>query len=202
MPVPPDDQVLDAVTGIIEREGLRGLSLSSIADEAGISRVTLHRREISVADCLVGVLARASDDLRASLWPVATGSGDAASRLDVGLRVLCEVAERHAGVLVPFFGEPNLPIPGRPGRTTSLEFVELFERLLRDGTADGSLHVGDPAREATLIANTVFWIYLHMTRAHRWPPEEATDRAIAMATGAVRSDSAHTGRPDDVPHVP
>jgi AcrR family transcriptional regulator len=185
MAVAPDDQVLDAVDRIIEREGRRGVSLSSIADEAGISRVTLHRRGISVADCLVGVLVRASDDLRASLWPVATGSGDAASRLDAGLRVLCQVAERHAGVVVQFFGEPKLPIPGKPGRTTSLEFIELFERLLRDGMADGSLTVSDPVREATLIANTVFWIYLHMTRAHGWPPAEATDRAIAMATGTL-----------------
>jgi AcrR family transcriptional regulator len=188
MNVAPDERVLDAVDRIIERDGLRGLSISSIADEAGISRVTMHRRGISVADCLVGVLVRASDDLRASLWPVATGSGDAAGRLDVGLRVLCEVAERHAGVVIRFFGEPNLPIPGRPGRTTSLEFIELFERLLRDGVADGTLSVIDPAREATLIANTVFWIYLHMTRAHGWPSDEATERAIAMATGTVRAD--------------
>ena len=188
MEVAPDDQVLDAVDRIIERAGLRGLTLSSIADEAGISRVTLHRRGISVADCLVGVLVRASDDLRASLWPVATGSGDAASRLETGLSVLCEVAERHAGVVIQFFGEPNLPIPGRPGRTTSLEFIELFERLLRDGVVDGTLSVTDPAREATLIANTVFWIYLHMTRAHRWPSDEATERAIAMATANVRAD--------------
>ncbi len=187
MQVAPDDQVLDAVDRIIQREGLRGLSLSSVADEAGISRVTLHRRGISVDDCLVGVLVRASDDLRASLWPVATGSGDAAARLEQGLHVLCEVAERHAGVVSQFFGEQNLPIPGRPGRTTSLEFIELFERLLRDGMTDGSLRVTDPAREATLIANTVFWIYLHMTRAHRWPPDEASTRAIIMATGTVRT---------------
>lgn len=183
----PDDQVLDAADRIIEREGLRGLSLSSIADEAGISRVTLHRRGISVNDCLVGVLVRASDDLRTSLWPVATGSGDAAERLEMGLRVLCEVAERHGGVVVQFFGQPNLPIPGRPGRTTSLEFIELFERLLRDGMTDGSLSVTDPAREATLIANSVFWTYLQMTRAHGWPPDEAAGRAIAMATGTVRT---------------
>ena len=179
--------MLDAVDRIIERGGLQALSLSSIADEAGISRVTLHRRGISVDDCLVGVLARASDDLRTSLWPVATGSGDAAERLDLGLRVLCEVAERHAGVVVQFFGQPNLPIPGKPGRTTSLEFVELFERLLRDGTADGSLSVTDHGREATLVANSVFWIYLQMTRAHGWPPGEATERAIEMATGIVRT---------------
>ena len=39
MNVAPDDQVLDAVDRIIERGGLQALSLSSIADEAGIAMV-------------------------------------------------------------------------------------------------------------------------------------------------------------------
>ena len=187
MPTPLDASVLDAVARILEREGLRGLTLSSIADEAGLSRVTLHRRGLNVDDCVVGVLARASDDLRGSLWPAVTGSGDAADRLEVGLRILCDVAERHAGVLIAFFGEPARPIPDRPGRTTSFEFVELFERLLRDGAADGSMHVDDPARSAVLVANTACWLYLHMTRAHGWPAGEAVDQVIHMATASLRA---------------
>lgn len=187
MPASLAPAVLDAVARVLEREGLRGLTLSSIADEAGLSRVTLHRRGISLDDCVVGVLARASDDLRGSLWPAVTGSGDAADRLEVGLRILCDVAERHAGVLIAFFGEPSRPIPDRPGRTTSFEFVELFERLLRDGAADGSMHVDDPTRAAALVANTACWGYLHMTRAHGWSAEEAAERVIHMATAGVRA---------------
>src|SRR5690606_2974874 len=122
-----------------------------IADEAALSRVTLHRRGAGVDDFVVAVLARASDDLRASLWPAVTASGDAASRLQSGLHVLCEVAERHAAVLTAFYAEPARPIPGRDGRTTSFEFIELFERLMRDGNLDGSLQVDDPAGEATLV---------------------------------------------------
>ena len=188
MAQPIDDDVLDAVSRILERDGVRGLTISAIAEEAGVSRVTLHRREVSVDDVVVAVLARASDDLRASLWPALTAAGDAASRLHVALRALCDVAERHAPVLTAFYGQPARAIPGRPGRTTSFEFIEPFERLLRDGAVDGSLHVEDPAAEATLVANAVCWTYLHMRRAHRWSAGRAAERVIALATAHLMVD--------------
>jgi AcrR family transcriptional regulator len=181
------DDLLDAVTRVLETSGVRGLTISAVADEAGISRVTLHRRGITVDDLVAGVLVRASDDLRASLWPAVTSTVDAATRLREGLAVLCDVAERHAAVLVAFFAEPARPLPGRPGRTTSFEFIELFERLLRDGELDGTLDVDDPAGQATLVANTVCWSYLHMRRAHRWEAERARRQVIELAMAHLRA---------------
>lgn len=180
-----NDDVLDAVARILEREGLRGLSISAIAEEAAVSRVTLHRRGVSVDDLIIAVLARASDDLRASLWPVMTDSGDAATRLRTALAALCAVAERHGAVLTAFYAEPTRQIPDRPGRTTSFEFIELFERLLRDGDLDGSLRVEDPAAQAALVANSVCWTYLHMRRAHGWTFRATTDLVIDMATASL-----------------
>jgi AcrR family transcriptional regulator len=177
-----DDDVLDAVTRILQRDGVRALTITAVADEAGLSRVTLHRRGSNVDDLVVAVLARASDDLRASLWPVLTGAGDAASRLRIALHTLCDVAERHSAVLIAFYGQPARSIPGRPGRTTSFEFIEPFERLLRDGAVDGSLQVEDPTAEATLVANTVCWTYLHMRRAHRWAADRTAAQVITLAT--------------------
>lgn len=176
------DGVLDAVARILERGGLRGLTISAVAEEAAVSRVTLHRRGTTVDDLIIAVLARASDDLRASLWPAITAPGDAASRLRTGLFALCAVAERHSAVLTAFYAEPARPIPGRPGRTTSFEFIELFERLLRDGALDGSLHIEDPAAQAALVANTVCWTYLHMRRAHGWTSRATADLVIDLAT--------------------
>lgn len=192
MPAPIDDPLLDAAVHLLERSGVRGLTMSAIAAEGGISRVTLHRRGLSVDDVVIAVLARASDDLRAALWPVVTGTLDAASRLRAGLRTLCDVAERHAAVLMAFYGEPARAIPESSDRTTSFRFIEPFERILRDGQLDCSLHVTDPAAEATLVANAVCWTYLHMSRAHGWPPHEAADHVIALATAhlMVRASSS------------
>jgi AcrR family transcriptional regulator len=177
-----DGAVLDAATRILERDGVRGLTITAIADEAAVSRVTLHRRGIAIDDVVVAILARASDDLRASLWSALTAGGDAASRLHTALEALCEVAERHAAILIAFYAQPARPIPDRPGRTTSFQFIEPFERLLRDGCVDGSLVVGDPAADATLLANTVCWTYLHMRRAHSWSVQRTRHHVIALAT--------------------
>jgi AcrR family transcriptional regulator len=182
-----DDTVLDATARLLERAGVRALSISAIAEEAGISRVTLHRHGVNVDDIVIAVLARASDDLRDALWPVITGAGDAATRLHAALRTLCDIAERHDAVLTAFYGEPARPIPNRPDRTTSLEFIEPFERLMRDGQLDHSLHVTDPAADATLVANAVCWTYLHMRRAHRWSQHKATKHVIALATAHLTS---------------
>jgi AcrR family transcriptional regulator len=183
-----DDRVLDAVARLLDREGLAGLSLSAIATEANLSRVTLHRRGATVDDYVVAVLGRASDELRDALWPVLTGSGSAAERLQVALRSLCEVADRHRGVMTAFYAQPARPLPEDPDRTTSFRFIEPFERLVRDGVVDGSLHSDDPRADATLVANAVCWTYLHMRQAHGWAPGPTAERAVAMGMGLLRVD--------------
>jgi AcrR family transcriptional regulator len=192
-----DDRVLDAVARVLDRDGLGGLSITAIAEEAGLSRVTLHRRGARVDDYLIAVLGRASDDLRTSLWPVLTGPGPALARLDAALRVLCDVCERHAGVMMAMYGVPARPLPGRPGRTTSLEFIEPFERLLRDGTLDGTAPSDDPLADATLVANAVAWTYLHMRHAHRWDPATATERVVRLGLAhlAVEGAGPSSARP-------
>jgi AcrR family transcriptional regulator len=189
-----DDHVLDAVARILDREGVAGLNISAIAAEAGLSRVTLHRRGARLDDYLVAVLGRVSDDLRASLWPAMTGAGPAAERLAAALRSLCEVCERHAGVMSAMYGRRPRPLPGRPGRTTSFEFIEPFERLLRDGNVDGSLHSADPGRDATLTANMVCWTYLHMRQAHRWDAETAASQVVPAAVAHLRPPAAQDDR--------
>lgn len=186
MTVEIDAELLDAVARILDREGIGGLSITSIAEEAGLSRVTLHRRGAKLDDYLVAVLRRASDDLHASLWPALTHPGSAVDRLNAALAILCDVCYRHAGVMMAMYGVPARPLPDRPGRSTSLEFIEPFERLIRDGNLDGSLLSDDPLADATVTANAVAWTYLHMRFAHRWDHESAVSRVIALATAHLR----------------
>jgi AcrR family transcriptional regulator len=184
-PAPPiEPSLVDAAADVLDAAGIGGLTLSAIAEAAGVSRVTLHRRGASVDDYVVAVLARASDDLRSSLWPILTSSAPAAERLAHALAELCSTCERHSGVMTAMFGVPARELPGRPGRTTSLEFIEPFAKLLADGQADGSLVTDDPLRDATLLANTVCWTYLHMRRAHGWSEPESVRQIVSMATAA------------------
>jgi AcrR family transcriptional regulator len=181
-----ETNLVDAAERILGRDGLEGLTLSAIAEEAQVSRVTLHRRGNRLDDYVVAALRRVSEDLRASLWPAMTGSGPASERLHDALVTLCEVCERHAGVMAAVFGSPVRQVPGQPGRTTSIEFIEPFERLLRDGNVDGSLTSDDPLPDATLLGNAVAWTYLHMRRGHAWDPATAAGRVVSLCTAQFR----------------
>lgn len=181
------DAWVDAAATLLDRAGLAGLTITAIAKEAGVSRVTLHRHGATVDDYVIAALGRASEDLRSSLWPVLTGTGSGIDRLREALAIVCEVSDRHAGIMMAMFGAPAWPLPDQPGRTTSFEFIEPFERLVRDGVSDGSLDSDDPLADATLVANAVAWTYLHMRHAHRWDHDRAVARVVAMATSLVAS---------------
>jgi hypothetical protein len=92
-------------------------------------------------------------------------------------------------VLSALFHAPERPHPAEPGRTTSFDFVEPFERLLIDGNVDRSLHSAEPRTDAELLVNAVTWTYLHMRRSHRWAQHTAADRTITMATSALRASA-------------
>lgn len=176
---PIDPNLVDAAAKVLDTVGLNGLTLVAIAEAAGVSRVTLHRRGTSVDEYLVAVLGRASDDLRASLWDTLTSSRPASDRLRVALTTLCEVCERHSGIMAAMYCVPALP--RRQGRTTSFEFIEPYAKLFTDGDVDGSILSADPLRDATLVANSVAWTYLHMRRAHGWTIDDTTDHVVSMA---------------------
>src|SRR3954466_4032021 len=94
---PPN--LLDAGERTLARFGYHGATAERIAAEAGISRVTLHRRGIT-KDTIVAELAeRATEGYRRALWPALTGNGSGAERLQGGLAALCEAAGGPPGRL-------------------------------------------------------------------------------------------------------
>jgi AcrR family transcriptional regulator len=185
-----EPNLIEATARILGRSRLAGLTITAIAETAGVSRVTLHRRGNRLDEYVVAALRRVSDDLRDSLWPAMTASGPAAERLTAALHTLCEVCERHRGVMSAVYATPVRQLPDQPGRTTSLEFIEPFERLLRDGNVDGSLHSDNPLPDATLLANAVCWTYLHMRSAHRWDTATARQRVIELCTASLQPADA------------
>lgn len=183
-----DPELLAATGRILNQKGIGGLSLTAIADEAGVSRVTLHRRGVTIEDCVVGVLGRVNDDLQTALWPVLTSSQPALSRLRTALLALCGVAEANAGIMSSLFAVAGRPLPENPERTTAGRFAEAFERILRDGNLDGSLLSEDPSADATLLVNIVGWTYIQMRTAHGWDAERVIDQIIPLALAKVAAD--------------
>jgi AcrR family transcriptional regulator len=182
-----DAALLDAGRRALRRHGWQALTAERIAKEAGISRVTLHRRGIGKQDILDALTEKAIEAYRATLWPALTASGTGGERLEQALRGLCDAAEDHLELLVALRSQTDAIFhePAAGEAMTRSVFTEPLERLVRDGIADGSLRAVEPAETATVLFNLVGWSYVHLRTGHRWIPERARECTIEIALRGV-----------------
>ncbi len=188
--VATDPALLEAAARAFERHGFAGATLERIAEEAGLSRVTLHRRGVSKDALLAELAARATEDYRRRMWPALTAEGSAAERLETALHALCEAAEAHMALLIALRAQSDAVFHrDEEEPMTRSVFTEPLERLLRDGAAEGSLDVEDPVESATGLFNLVGWTYIHLRTGHGWRPERATAATIDPVLNGLRARS-------------
>ena len=170
----PDPEILEAAKRAFTAHGYTGATIERIAAEAGVSRVTLHRRGVSKDGLLAELVARATEDYRRAMWPALTADGSAAERLSLALEALCVSAEEHMALLVALRAQSDgIFHRDEDEAMTRTVFTEPLEKLLRDGAADGSLRVDDALETATVLFNLVGWTYIHLRTGHGWRPERA-----------------------------
>jgi AcrR family transcriptional regulator len=182
-----DETLLTGAHRAIERWGYQQATLERIAAEAGVSRMTLHRRGITREGLLAALAERLETDYRAAMWPALTARGTGRERLAVALagftgaveanlEVLNALAEAEHSAIFHDEGPRGLTRPG---------FTEPIRRLLEDGVADGSLVAPDPEESATLLLNLVGWTYRHLRRGHGWSAERAREGVLRIALDGV-----------------
>lgn len=183
-----DEQLDDGARRALRKHGWAGATLERIAAEAGVSRVTLHRRGLT-KEAILGRLAEAATQAyRDAMWPVLTAGGTGRERLEAALRALCEEAEQNMDLLLALSARASGTVFHEDGEEELLTrgvFTEPLERLLRDGAADGSLRVADPVEGATVLFNLVGWTYIHLRAEHRWTPERARRATLGIALDGV-----------------
>jgi AcrR family transcriptional regulator len=186
-------ELLEAARRAFAAHGYAGATLERIAEEAGLSRVTLHRRGVSKDGLLAELVARATDDYRRALWPALTGEGTGAQRLAEALRAVCDSAEEHMALLVAVRAQSDAIFHrDEEEALTRSVFTEPLEKLLREGAADGSLRpVDDPLETATVLFNLVGWTYIHLRTGHGWKPARA---AAATLDPVLHGLLAHAER--------
>jgi AcrR family transcriptional regulator len=172
--------VLAAARRLAEQGRLSDASMTEIAREAGIARMTLYRRgetREAIVRALRQVLAREERDL---LLPLLASEGNARDRLERVLDAICKSTDSHAELLTGLDAATLNAIYHEEGEgaLTRSEFVAPIVRLLRDGALDGSLRpFADPVEAATVLYTQVSYTYLHLRHEHRWPAERTT-RAV------------------------
>ncbi len=183
-----DPHLLDAAKRTFATHGYAGATIERIATAAGVSRVTLHRRGVTKDGLLAELVARATEDYRRVMWPALTGEGTGAERLALALEALCDSAEEHMALLVALRAQAD-GIFHRGDEDEALTrsvFTEPLEKLLREGTADGSLRDVDPVESATVLFNVVGWTYIHLRTGHGWKPERARRATLDSALNGIR----------------
>jgi AcrR family transcriptional regulator len=181
MPAPASDPwLLDAARRALELHGYAAATLERIAAEAGVSRVTLHRRGVTKDGLLAELVARATDDYRAAMWPALTSDAGGAERLAQALEALCASAEKNMALLVALQARSDRIFHRDDSEEalTRTVFTEPLEKILRDGIADGSIREVDPAETATVLFNLVGWTYIHLRTGHGWKPARALDGTL------------------------
>lgn len=187
-PAASTEAVLEGARRALDRYGWRETTLERIADEAGLSRVTLHRRGLSKEVILGRLAAQAEAAYRQRVWPALMSDGDGRERLQLVLEAICELAEENLNLLLALDGEANARVFHEPEAGEALTrnvFTEPLERLLRDGAADGSLRAADPVETATVLFNAVGWTYIHLRSGHGWSAERSRRSTLGLILAGV-----------------
>ena len=99
-----EQRVAEGARRAIAAGGWQAATLTRIADEAGVSRMTLHRRGLGREE-IFALLARDYEEaFRVALWPAVTGRGTGAERLQAmnrgirGVQLPGKVVERDLAV--------------------------------------------------------------------------------------------------------
>ena len=183
-----DDALLAAGRRAVERHGVARATLERIAEEAGLSRVTLYRRGVTREAVLSALADGILEDHRRALWPALTARGTGAERLRRALTALCDVAEDNLGVLLALGERVGAGLGEAPAAGESAArqaFAEPLERLLRDGAADGSLRETDPRETAMAVLNLTTWTYVHLRAGSRWSARRARRATLELAVRGV-----------------
>jgi AcrR family transcriptional regulator len=182
-----DIRLLDGARRTIERYGWQGATLQRLAEESGVSRMTLHRRGVSRELLLAALGEQLEREYREALWPALTAPGTALERLELALDSLCDVADANLGLLDALGNAERDVVFHEQGQRalTKEVFTEPVRRLLEDGIADGSLTADDPEETATVLFNLVGHTYRHQRVGHGWSPKRTREAVLGLALRGV-----------------
>lgn len=188
-----EPQILDAAREAVVKHGYVGLSLERIAAEAGLSRVTLHRRGFTTEEIFDELVERGMTEQREALWPVLAAEGSGAERLRLALETILGRCEEDLDVLLAISAQSDVRrhLEGGPAakarRITSAGrvLVDPLQVLIREGVTDGSLREVDPDAQAVLLLVSVAATYVRLRTAFGMPAKPAQQMVIDHSLRAL-----------------
>ena len=177
-------ELLDAVERLLSTGGIEGVSIERAAAELGVSRATLYRSVPSKEHLLGRLFRRMTDELTAeALEAIEEDGRSARERLDALIRVQIGAAIRTRDYLFVFFGREWLEDDVyEDWREFTRAFEKIWERVVADAIAEGSLPARNPRTATRLMIGMLVWI-CRWYRPGRTDPDELADEAIRLLGG-------------------
>ena len=176
-------QIVDAAHRLVVEHGMPNVSMSAVANEAGVSRQTLYNHFSDLEEIILEGAAHAIDEAATHMQHMLEAAPDARAALERYVR---------ASIFAMAGDELAIGAAGgmsADGEAQALEFLESFHRplkqILHAGVADGSFR-------ADLDPDDVSEILFHMigsTRmliAHGRNTDDVANRVVELITAAVR----------------
>jgi len=137
------EQIMAAVFEIAAKGGTRGLSISAIAEQVGVSQANLYRHFKNKQDILDRAIERIGEGLAGNLEKTMTRTGTPVEKLGWLFRGHLEFVSRNKGIPRVIFSE-ELHLGNRDLRQTLLKAIGSYglgiESLIRQGQENGSIH--------------------------------------------------------------
>jgi AcrR family transcriptional regulator len=182
------DSVLDAARECVLAVGVRRTTLTDVARRAGVSRMTLYRRWPDVRTLVGDLMTREWVAVATSIPQRPQGAGRPPVRahlvdsLVTGVRAFRE----HPLLRKILEVDPELLLPYMLDRlgASQLAFLEIFETVLANGHADGSIRRDHTARQARALLLVVQSFVLSL-------PTMTSDTDAELGTEAFDRELRH-----------
>ena len=170
--------IIDATLEMIADHGLTGLSVESVAAQAGVGKATIYRRWASKEALVCDALARLAEDVPAVPERATTRE----TLIEILEQIRCKSAESRTGRIMPRMLSHSATQP----ELFKLYFDQVMRprrdrvrRVIEAGIASGELRTIDIELAVTLF--TAPMLYLNLMQAGLGRPPEGTSAAIVDA---------------------
>lgn len=148
-----DDALLDAAHACVLAVGVRRTTMTDVARQADVSRMTLYRRFPDVTSLMQALMTREFTPLVDDVEPRGAAPANARERLVASAVDGVDRLTRHPLFLRVLDVDPELLLPYLTLRLGGFQraVVAAFERRVAEGMADGSIAASDPAAVARTL---------------------------------------------------
>ena len=145
-------RILESAERLVQSRGFNGFSYADVAAELGITKASLHYHFASKAELGQALVERYAARFATALGEIESDGGDAPAKLGAYARIYADVLRKNRMCLCGMLASDYDTLPG-PMREVVIRFFDENEAWLADvleqGQAEGSLRLGDSAREAS-----------------------------------------------------